>query len=402
MTQPPDERDPLADKTPEPDGPEDQPTIAWSPGGSPSDPTPTEPPSEPVAAEPTWPGAQPPAPEPTAAEPAWPGAQPPTAEPTPPQPAWPGAQPAPAEPPAAQPAWPSSPPPSDPWTPPDAAPPVGGPPPPTSPIISASPSGVPPQPSGWAQAATAAPMVAWETPAAAAAAPGAVGYVIAGMGARIVAYFLDGLIVAIVPIFLSIFVVDWAAIFRRASEVTPGSTTAFTVDTTPQVVLVSLIGLAIEFIYYVGFWTSGGQATPGMRLLKMKVVDAATGGVLSLRAATKRFIALGAPLSLLSLVPAAAIQSLAGLAELLLVLVLFFSAITNDRRQGLHDKWANSLVIRSATSGDGATMFGCLLLVGIVCAIGIVAGGIFLRAAGPELEEFMRRAIESAQPVAPQ
>ena len=357
MTQPPDERDPLADKTPEPDATEDQPTIAWSPGGSPSDPTPTEPPSEP------------------------------------------------AEPPAAAPAWPSPPPSADAWTPPAAPAASDQPPPPpsTSPIISASPSGVPPAQTGWQQPGPTAPVVGWETPAAPSAA-GSAGYVISGMGARIVAYFLDGLIVAIVPIILSLFVIDWGELFREAAAnpaVTSGATTSFTMEVTPQLALVTLIGLAIEFIYFVGFWTSGGQATPGMRLLKMKVVDVATGGVLSLSAATKRFIALGAPLSLLTLVPAAAIQSLASLLEFLLLLVLFFTAITNDRRQGLHDKWANSLVIRSTTSGDGATIVGCLLFIVIICVVGIVAGGIFFAAVGPDLEELMRRAIESAQPVTP-
>lgn len=329
MTQPPDERDPLADKTPEPDAPEDQPTIAWSPGGSPSDPTPA------------------------AAAPA--GDQPPSAAPT-------------------------------------------------SPIISASPSGVPPEPTGSQQpgpagpAGSAGPVVGWETPGAAASAPGAAGYVISGIGARIVAYLLDSIIVSIVPIFLSLFVIDWSGFFEQAAATT-GTTTSFTMEVTPQLILVTLIGFAIEFIYFVGFWTSGGQATPGMRLLKMKVVDVATGGVLSLTAATKRFIALGAPLSLLALIPA--LQSVAGLAEFALLLFLFFTAITNDRRQGLHDKWANSLVIRSTTSGDGATLAGCLLLIVIVFVVGIVAGGMFFAAVGPDLEELMRRAIESARPVAP-
>ncbi|HUP55690.1 MAG TPA: RDD family protein [Methylomirabilota bacterium] len=361
MTQPPDERDPLADRTPETDATADQPTIAWSPGGSPSVPTPTEPPPA-------------------------------------------------AEPPAAPPAWPSAPPPSDASMPPAAVPPPADQPlaSPASPIISASPSGVPPEPTGWQQpgvAGPAGPVVGWETPAAAAAsAPGSAGYVISGMGARIVAYFLDGLIVTIVPIILSLLVIDWGAMFRQgldASVVSNTGRTTFTMEVTPQLILVTLIGLAIQFIYFVGFWTSGGQATPGMRLLKMKVVDAATGGVLSLSAATKRFIALGAPLALLSLVPIASIQSLGGLAQFALLLFLFFTAITNDRRQGLHDKWANSLVIRSATSGDGATLVGCLLLVVILGVIGIVAGGIFFAAVGPDLEEYMRRAMESAQPVAP-
>ena len=54
---------------------------------------------------------------------------------------------------------------------------------------------------------------------------------------------------------------------------TPTATTSFTMEVTPQLILVTLIPLAIQFIYFVGFWTSGGHATPGMRGLKMQVVD---------------------------------------------------------------------------------------------------------------------------------
>ena len=137
---------------------------------------------------------------------------------------------------------------------------------------------------------------------------------------------------------------------------------------TPELILVTLISVAIQFLYFVGFWTSGARATPGMRGLRMQVVDAATGSGMSLVAATKRFIALGAPLALLILVPA--LQSAAGIAQFALSLFLFFTAITNDRRQGLHDKWANSLVIRSTTSGDGAVVIGCLVLVVIADRVG--------------------------------
>ncbi len=350
-------------------------------------PTPTEPPGEPTAAEPTWPGAQPPAPEPpAAAEPAWPGAQPPPADPS-----------------ATQPAWPSAPPPSDPWTPPDAVPPVGGPPPPpppTSPIISASPSGVPPEPSGWPQPDPAAPVVAWEAPAAAASAPGAAGYVIAGMGARLVAFLLDWVIVLIVPTILSILVVDWASLFQQVADSAgnPTATSSFTMAITPQLILVTLIGLALQFIYFVGFWTSGGQATIGMRGLKMKVVDVATGGTLSLMAATKRWVAMGWPLGLFAIVPG--LQSLNGIAQFGLLLFLFFTAITNDRRQGLHDKWANALVIRSTTSGDGATVVGCLLLIVIVVGFSIVLFSVLFGAMAPQMREIID-AMESARPVTP-
>jgi uncharacterized RDD family membrane protein YckC len=157
---------------------------------------------------------------------------------------------------------------------------------------------------------------------------------------------------------------------------------------TPEIILVSLIGLAIQFIYFVGFWTSDGHATPGMRGLRMQVVDATTGGTLSLTAATKRFVALGYPISLLALIPA--LQSVAGIVSFAYTLFLFFTTITNDRRQGLHDKWAKSLVIRSVTSGDGATVVGCLLLVVLAVGLAIILTAAALAAMGPQIEELMR------------
>ena len=111
MTQPPEERDPQADKAPEQPPPEDQPTVAWTPASHranrrrasrrrPSRPSPGEPP-------------------------------------------------------------------------------------PASPIISASPAATPAEPAAWPPPPEpAGPLVAWETPGAAAAAPGQEGFVISGMGAR--------------------------------------------------------------------------------------------------------------------------------------------------------------------------------------------------------------------------
>jgi uncharacterized RDD family membrane protein YckC len=288
------------------------------------------------------------------------------------------------------------------WTPPDPTRPEPSPtdapmpaaPPPASPIISASPSVPPDAAPGWQQPPPAAPVVAWETPGPSAAAPGREGFVIGGMGARLVAYFLDSIIVAIVPTILTLFVTDYGSILQQAIDAsrnaTPGqiNRTDIVLNVTPELILVTLIGLAIQFIYFVGFWTSDGHATPGMRGLRMQVVDAATGGTLSLTAATKRFVALGYPLSLLVIVPA--LQSIAGIAEFALSLFLFFTTITNDRRQGLHDKFANSLVIRSVTSGDGATLVGCLLLIVLVVGFGIIIAAVALAALGPQIEELMR------------
>lgn len=261
-------------------------------------------------------------------------------------------------------------------------------PPPPSPIISASPTVAP----DLAAQAVAGPLVGWEAPAPAGAAPGREGYVIAGMGARLVAYFIDALIVSVIPTILTLLVVDYTSIMDQAIEASrTGAATGqatVTIPVTPALILVTLISIAMQYLYFVGFWTSGARATPGMRGLKIQVVEAATGATLSLMAATKRFIALGYPLALLILVPA--LQSAAGIAQFALSLFLFFTAITNDTRQGLHDKWANSLVIRSKTSGDGAVVIGCLVLIVIVVGFGIILLATVLAAMGPQLEELMR------------
>ncbi len=331
MTQPPDDQDRRPDATGPDDAvaPEDQPTVAWTPPDPPTEPTPTQPAPLDV-----------PAPVPTDS------------------------------------------------TPTDATAP------PASPIISASPA-VPPDPADPAAAAAAAgaaPLVGWEAPPPASAAPGREGYVIAGMGARLVAYFIDSLIVSIIPTVLTLLVVDYSGMMQQAIDAaesgTPAAQTSFVMAVTPELILVTLISVAIQFLYFVGFWTSGARATPGMRGLRMQVVDAATGAGLSLVQATKRFIALGAPLALLILIPA--LQSAAGIAQFALSLFLFFTAITNDRRQGLHDKWANSLVIRSTTSGDGAVVIGCLVLIVISVGLAIILSIAAFAAMAPQIEELLR------------
>jgi hypothetical protein len=118
------------------------------------------------------------------------------------------------------------------------------------------------------------------------------------------------------------------------------------------------------------------------------VVDANTGGELSLMQASKRWLAMGWPLSLLILVPV--LQNAASLAQFALNVFLFFSTVTNERKQGLHDKFAGSLVIRSVTSGDGATFIGCLVYVVIVILLTIVAALAFFVVAGPTFIEFAR------------
>jgi uncharacterized RDD family membrane protein YckC len=356
MTQPPDDR-PRPDQPSGEGAPENEPTVAWTP--------PENEPDKPAgeggtgyAAMPDEGTAPPPPAEPTAPEP--PAAEPPAAEPPPPAPQEAAA---------------------------------------ASPIISAEPT----QPtSSWETPAQttgqvpppAAPATGWAVPAAAAAAPQQEGYVIAGVGARIVAWLVDATLATIVPIILTLALIDYSAIIQdaiRQAELDPSgrlnTTAMYTIPVTLDYVLVTLIGLGILFLYFVGFWTSRWRATPGMIGLKMRVVDATTGGTISITQAAKRWVALGFPLALLGLIPA--LQSAAGIIQFAVVLFVFFTVVTNDRRQGLHDRWANSLVIRHGSSGNGATFAGCLVWGVLIILIAFIASTIFLAAAMPSIQEYI-------------
>ena len=262
------------------------------------------------------------------------------------------------------------------------------------PILSASPSGATPPVAGTPETPGAAPPGGWQTPVAATAIDQRDGYVIAGVGARFVAWLIDLLLVGIIPGALSLILVDWTGIIRegiRQAQLDPsGQFTSFTyeVPVTLEYVLLTLIGLGIQYLYFVGFWTSGLQSTPGMIGLKMRVVDAGTGGTMSIVAATKRWAVMGWPLTLLVLIPA--LQSLASLIQFAVVLILFFTTVLDDRRQGFHDKVANSLVIRSVTSGAGATVVGCLVWCVLVILLGIIVSALALGAVLPEIQEFIR------------
>lgn len=224
------------------------------------------------------------------------------------------------------------------------------------------------------------------------------GYVVGSTGARFVAWLIDNLLVSILPGLLALFVFDWNDLFRQMFDqfkfdqygrVIPNYGATYSIPITLDLVLVYLIVVGVQFLYFVGFWTSRWQATPGMIGLKLRVVDADTGSTLSLLQAVKRWIALGYPLGLLILVPF--LQSAASLAEFALNAFLFLSTVTNERRQGLHDKFAGSQVIRHVSSGSGATVLGCLVYGIMLIAVTIAVAAIFFAVAGPSFFEFARQ-----------
>ncbi len=219
------------------------------------------------------------------------------------------------------------------------------------------------------------------------------GYVIAGVGARFVAWLIDITLIGVIPAALTLYVIDWRGllddIIRQAQLDPSGSfASAYTIPITTELIIATVIGIGLEFLYFVFFWTSRWRATPGMIGLKMQVVDAATGRPLTIVQSVKRWIALGWPLGLLMLVPA--LQNAGGYISFGLYVILFLTTVTNDRKQGLHDRFAGSLVTRSASSGNGATFVGCIVWGVLVILIVIIVSTLLLSAVWPQIEELIR------------
>ena len=214
------------------------------------------------------------------------------------------------------------------------------PPVPSAGLISAQPTasfGDQPAPPG-------APLVAWAAPTGPTAVPVTEGLVIAGTFMRVVAYVADLLLLGAIGL-----IVD-------------GALGLFEVGRDANVaLLVGGILVGVDFLYFVGLWTSGLQATLGMRMLRLRVVAASSAATLSINDAVLRWLALSGAVAILTLVPG--VSGFIGLLSLVWLVVLLGTTAMNPLHQGLHDRWARSVVVQPAPGGSGLAFATCLILV---------------------------------------
>ena len=154
--------------------------------------------------------------------------------------------------------------------------------------------------------------------------------------------------------------------------------------------VISIAFVVVDFLYFVGLWRSRWHATLGMRLLGLRVLAAATATTLSFNDALLRWIALSGAVAILALVPRVA--GTLGLLSALWVIILLVTTATNPLHQGLHDRWARSVVVQPAPGGSGAAVVTCLV---IVVLLFVVVPLALLVVAGPQLEDIMRQIGES-------
>jgi uncharacterized RDD family membrane protein YckC len=213
--------------------------------------------------------------------------------------------------------------------------------------------------------------------------PTATGYPVAGAAGlrfadvlpRFVAWFIDMLVLGLIGLGISLVTgalgggtMDLAAMLSDP--------TGFAATGPSQRILVfsaiaTLIAVGINLGYFVLSWSSAGRATPGMRLLKLQIGNAADGRTLARDQAFRRWLAMGEWLSLGSALPL-----LNGLASLLLFvwyLVLLVTTASSPTRQGLHDRFAGTAIVQPSGGSGNGLVVGCLVIVAILVGISLLS-----------------------------
>jgi uncharacterized RDD family membrane protein YckC len=178
--------------------------------------------------------------------------------------------------------------------------------------------------------------------------PGPMGLIYGDVLNRSIAYIIDAIIIAIVTAIFSAIV---GAIFGPA--ITVNINNLFTgggslTDVNWLVVIIDFaVGLAVSIAYFVYLWTAQ-RATLGMRVMSLQVGNETDGATLKRDQAIMRWALLFGPAALSQAFwPVPLIGMILGLASFVWFLVLLFTTWSSPTKQGIHDKTAHTMVVKS-------------------------------------------------------
>ena len=164
------------------------------------------------------------------------------------------------------------------------------------------------------------------------------GVAYADLGIRIGAYIIDVIIAGILFFVIGGIILGIVAGISGAA----GAVLAF--------LFLVAFNVAFSAIYFVYSWTKL-RASPGQKVLSLETVNAADGATLTQPQAIRRWLVLFGPFALLSalqLVVGSTIGSLFGLVSLGYLIYLLYTTNSDPKRQGFHDHYANTVVVRRA------------------------------------------------------
>jgi uncharacterized RDD family membrane protein YckC len=184
--------------------------------------------------------------------------------------------------------------------------------------------------------------------------PGPAGLFYADVPNRIIAYIIDAIIVGVVNLVISI--VLFGVLGSPTKVVSVPDATQFlgvrfeTQTNFVSYVVFAIVGLAISAGYFIYMWTAM-RGTLGMKMLGMQVGNQTDGATITMDQGIRRWLALGGIFALaqtLNGFPGLGI--LIALASLIWTIALLVTTAQSPTKQGLHDQFAGTMVVKAARS----------------------------------------------------
>jgi uncharacterized RDD family membrane protein YckC len=169
----------------------------------------------------------------------------------------------------------------------------------------------------------------------------ATGLVYGDVPNRIIAYIIDILILVVINIAVGIVlaIVGLSATTVSGLEVTTNWFAS---------IIITVVSLAISGIYFVYMWTNR-RATVGMQALSLQIGTAPDGTTITRDQAIKRWLALGAIFSIAQILsPLPLVGLLIAFLSLGWIIFLIVTTAQSPTKQGWHDKFANTMIVKAA------------------------------------------------------
>ncbi len=169
--------------------------------------------------------------------------------------------------------------------------------------------------------------------------PGPGGVALADTPNRVIAAVIDFIILGIVGFIVTTLTTS------MLGESFGGLFGNFRVPSLVSSIAAAVIMLVVSGAYFIGMWTRMGGATVGMRVLKLTLRDASSGGPITQQQAISRWMLFGAPWAL-SWFYGWGFGIIISLLVLAWYVYLLVTIAQSPTRQGAHDKQGNTVVAK--------------------------------------------------------
>lgn len=190
------------------------------------------------------------------------------------------------------------------------------------------------------------------------------GLVLSDTASRFVAYLIDLLLVGIVAGIIS------EALGWRGSQYPAGTAPTDWEQVFALRPEATVLTIILNSLYFITCWSGGRRATLGQLIFSIQVGNAFDGRPLRLDQAVRRWLGFGDFVQVLAFTPALVVAL--GSLVFLWNIVLLITTATSPTKQGLHDRLADSAVVRPTTAGTGLA-YGCLALIIGLAVLAVVA-----------------------------